>query len=89
VLHFKIGHMHNVGKIDRIIRLSLAVLLAILFFTQVLESKFFIFLAFMLVMTSLRKCCPLYALLGLGTCGVKLDETKKIIETEPLDLKKL
>ena len=80
--------MHNVGKIDRIIRLSIAVILAILFFTGILESKFFVFLAFMLLMTSLRRCCPLYAIIGLGTCGVKVDETKKTIETEQLNLKK-
>lgn len=80
--------MHNVGKIDRIVRLSIAVILAILFFTHVLESYFFIFLAFMLVMTSLKRCCPLYAILGLGTCGVKVDESKKTIETETLNLNK-
>ena len=80
--------MHNVGKIDRIIRLSVAAVLAILFFTNVLESKFFAFLAFMLVMTSLRRCCPIYAIIGLGTCGVKVDESKKIIDTDPINLKK-
>lgn len=80
--------MHNVGKIDRIIRLSIAAILATLYFTNVLESKFFLFLPFMLGMTSLRRCCPLYSVLGLGTCGISVDESKKTIETQPLDLKK-
>ena len=80
--------MHNVGKIDKIIRIAIATILVILFFTKVLESSFVLFLAFMLVFTSLNRCCPIYALLGLGTCGVPVDKTKKTIETEKLTLKK-
>jgi hypothetical protein len=79
--------MHNVGKIDRVIRLLVAATFVILYFTRVLESAFFLFLPFVLVMTSLRQCCPLYALLGFGTCGVKTVETEKKIETEKLKLK--
>jgi hypothetical protein len=79
--------MHNVGKIDKVIRLIIAVTLATLYFTKVLESSFFLFLALVLVLTSLRRCCPIYALLGLGTCGVKTDETKRKIETEKMNLK--
>jgi hypothetical protein len=78
--------MHNVGKIDRAIRLVIAVTLAILYFTKVLESSFFLFLSLILVFTSLRRCCPLYALLGLGTCGIKTDETDRKIDTEKLKL---
>lgn len=74
--------MHNVGKIDRFVRIRLAVLFLILYFTGVLKSEFFIFLAFMLVMTSLRRCCPLYALLGLGTCGINPEKSERVIETE-------
>lgn len=80
--------MHNVGKIDRIIRLTIAAVLATLFFTHILESKFFVFAAFLLVMTSLKRCCPLYSIFGLGTCGVKADESKKIIDTDTINLKK-
>lgn len=80
--------MHNVGKIDRFIRIGIAVVLLILYFTHVFESKFFLFLPFVLIFTSLNRCCPLYAILGLGTCGVKVDESKKTIETEKLELKK-
>jgi hypothetical protein len=80
--------MHNVGKIDRIIRIVLALLFLSLYLTHVLESKVFLVLGFILFMTSLRQCCPLYAILGLGTCGIPNDESKKTIETEKLDLKK-
>lgn len=83
----KVNTMHNVGKIDRAIRLVAAATLVILYFTNVLESSFFLFLSFILVMTSLRRCCPIYALLGLGTCGVHTTETKTKIDTDKLKLK--
>ncbi len=83
----KVEIMHNVGKIDRAIRLLIAATLLILYFTKVLESSFFLFLPLVLVMTSLRRCCPLYALLGLGTCGVKPVETENKIDTDKLKLK--
>jgi len=76
--------MHNVGKIDRAIRLLIAATLLALYFTKVLESAFFLFLP---LVTSLRRCCPLYAVLGLGTCGVKTVETETKIETDKLKLK--
>jgi hypothetical protein len=79
--------MHNVGKIDRAIRLVIAVTLAVLYFTKVLESSFFLFLSLLLIFTSLRRCCPLYALFGLGTCGLKTDETDRKIDSEKLKLK--
>ena len=79
--------MHNVGKIDRAVRLVVAITLVVLYFTKVLESSFFLFLALLLVLTSLRRCCPLYALLGLGTCGIKTDKTETKIETGKLKLK--
>lgn len=79
--------MHNVGKIDRIIRLVIAATLVVLYFTKVLESSIYLFLALLLVFTSLRRCCPLYAVLGLGTCGIKKEETNRKIDTEKLKLK--
>lgn len=79
--------MHNVGKIDRIIRITIAAVLLILYFTDVFESGIILFFAFMLIITSLRRCCPLYAVVGLGTCGIKVDKTENKIETEKLNLK--
>jgi len=80
--------MHNVGKIDRLIRIIAATVLVILYFTNVLESGIFLFIALTLMLTSLRQCCPIYALIGKGTCGVEPVKTDKKIETEKLDLKK-
>lgn len=80
--------MHNVGKIDRLIRIGIAIVLLVLYFTHVFESKFFLFLPLVLIFTSLNRCCPLYAILGLGTCGVKVDKRETTIETDKLNLKK-
>jgi len=82
-------NLHNVGKIDRIIRVILAIVLATLYFTKIVEGTWAtptIIIAMMLMMTSLRQCCPLYALLGLGTCGVKTEKTETTIKTEKLKL---
>ena len=80
--------MHNVGKIDRWIRLGIAAILMILYYTKTVEYQALIVVALILAATSLRRCCPLYALLGFGTCGIETDKTDKVIETKPLDLKK-
>ena len=80
---------HNVGKIDRIIRFVLGILLAILYFTKVVDDDWAtatIIVAFVLLMTSFRQCCPIYALLGFGTCGVKTEKTETTIKTDKLKL---
>jgi hypothetical protein len=79
--------MHNVGKIDRAIRLVIAVTLVILYFTKVIGTPAILFISMVLLFTSLRRCCPLYALLGLGTCGIKTEATDRKIETDKLKLK--
>lgn len=80
--------MHNVGKIDRWIRLGIAAILMILYYTKIVEYQAVIIIALILAATSLRRCCPLYALLGLGTCGIETDKTDRVIDTKPLDLNK-
>jgi hypothetical protein len=80
--------MHNVGKIDRWIRLGIAAILIILYYTKIVEYQAVIIIALILAATSLRRCCPLYALLGLGTCGIETDKTDRVIDTKPLDLNK-
>jgi hypothetical protein len=60
----------NMGSTDRIIRLALAVLLAVLYFTDVISGTLGIVLlifAFVFVITSLVSFCPLYPLFGLNT----------------------
>jgi hypothetical protein len=81
--------MHNVGKTDRIIRGIFAIILAILYITKILDGTWgdiALALAILLGITSLRRCCPLYALLGFGTCGIETKESDTKIKTEKLDL---
>lgn len=82
--------MHNVGKIDRIIRLSLALVLAVLYYLNIANGQYntyFIFGAALLLITSMRQCCPLYALFGFGTCGIATDTKEPIIKTRKIKLK--
>lgn len=64
----------NMGSVDKIIRLLIAAVVAILFFTNVITGTFgivLLVLAAVFVITSLISFCPLYALVGLNTCPVK------------------
>ena len=82
--------MHNVGKIDRIIRISVAGVIAILYFTNIIDGNFGKTLAaigVILAITSLRRCCPIYALLGFGTCSTNPEKSDIKIETEKLNIK--
>jgi len=61
----------NVGTIDKIIRITLAVLVAILYFTNVISGTIGIILlalAGVLVLTSLVSFCPIWAIIGVSTC---------------------
>lgn len=81
--------MHNVGKIDRILRIGVALVLAVLYFTQIVDGKMgnvIIGIAAVLAITSLKKCCPIYALLGFGTCSTVIKEGDAKIETKKLNL---
>ena len=76
---------HNIGKVDRIVRVTIAIILATLYFTNVLEGSagtVSIAVAGLLLFTSLQRCCPVYALLGLGTCQVKSDKSRTKVETK-------
>ena len=64
----------NMGNADRIIRVIIAALIAILYFTNVLTGTLGIVLlalAGVFVLTSLISFCPLYAPFGLRTCPMK------------------
>ncbi len=64
----------NMGNADRIIRLLLAVVVAVLYFTNVITGTLGIVLlvvAGVFVLTSLISFCPLYPLIGLNTCPTK------------------
>lgn len=60
----------NMGTLDRIIRVSLVVLIAILYFTDVISGTWAIILGILAVvflLTSLIGVCPLYLPFGIST----------------------
>ena len=64
----------NMGNADRIIRLIVAAVIVILFFTDVLTGTLGIVLlvvAGIFLLTSLAGFCPLYLPFGLNTCSNK------------------
>ena len=61
----------NMGNIDKIIRILVAIVIAVLFFTNVISGTLGILLlvlAGVFVFTSLISFCPLYTLFGMSTC---------------------
>jgi hypothetical protein len=61
----------NMGTIDKVIRILVAVTIAILFFTGVITGTvgiILLVLAGVFVLTSLISFCPLYLPLGINTC---------------------
>jgi len=64
----------NMGSADRMIRLVVAALVGVLFYTGVISGILGIVLlalAGVFVLTSFVSFCPLYALFGFRTCAVK------------------
>ena len=62
----------NVGTVDKIIRIALAALVAILYFTNVISGTLGIILlvlAGVFVLTSLVSFCPIWAIFGVNTCN--------------------
>jgi hypothetical protein len=61
----------NMGNIDKIIRVLLAAVVAVLYFTGIVTGTLgivLLVLAGVFVLTSLISFCPLYAPLGINTC---------------------
>lgn len=66
--------MKNVGKIDRIIRIILALVAVSLYYFDILTGTcgiVAIVLASIFVITSFISFCPLYAIFGINTCKIK------------------
>jgi hypothetical protein len=64
----------NMGSIDRVVRIFLAVVFAALYFTGTVSGTLGIALgivAGIFVLTSIVSFCPLYPILGINTCSVK------------------
>lgn len=61
----------NVGTVDRVIRITLAVVFAALFFTGTVSGTMayvLLALAAIFLVTSIITFCPLYLPFGLSTC---------------------
>ena len=64
----------NMGGTDRIIRLIVAIVVAILFWQGVITGTLgyvLLGVAVVFLLTSFISFCPLYSLVGLNTCKVK------------------
>ena len=64
----------NVGTIDKVIRISLAVAFNVLFFTGTVTGTLglvLLVLGGVLLSTSVIGFCPVYTLLGINSCGIK------------------
>jgi uncharacterized membrane protein len=64
----------NMGNVDKIIRIIIAVVFAVLYFTNTISGTLglvLVVLAGVFVLTSLISFCPLYAIFGLSSCPVK------------------
>jgi Inner membrane protein YgaP-like, transmembrane domain len=64
----------NVGKIDRILRGSAAIIIVLLYFTKVIQGQAAILLgiaALLLLYTSISSFCPCYVRLNISTSDKK------------------
>lgn len=64
----------NMGATDKTIRILVAVVIAGLYFGNIITGTLAIVLmvlAIVFLLTSLVGFCPLYAIFGMNTCGVK------------------
>ena len=62
----------NIGKLDKILRVLIAVVIAVLFYLDVIVgdilSYVLLFVVGVLLVTSLLDFCPLYLVFGIKTC---------------------
>jgi hypothetical protein len=64
----------NMGSVDRMVRLLVAVLLTVLYLTKVITGTLGMVapvVSGIFLLTSLVRFCPLYTLIGVNTCGTK------------------
>ncbi|HRF76400.1 MAG TPA: DUF2892 domain-containing protein [Chitinophagales bacterium] len=64
----------NMGSTDRILRIIIAAVFAILYFTGTVSGTLglvLLILGAVFVLTSLISFCPLYSIFGLNTCPAK------------------
>ena len=65
----------NMGTIDKVVRVTIAAIIAILYFTNIITGTLgivLLILAGVFALTSLISFCPIYSIFGLSTCPVKV-----------------
>lgn len=62
---------HNVGTIDRVVRLALGAILLSLLFVLPAPFHWFGLIGLVPVLTGIAGTCPLYSLVGIKTCKVE------------------
>lgn len=65
----------NMGSTDKFIRILLAIIVAVLYFTKTIDgttATVLGVLAIVFALTSLISFCPLYAPFGINTCKSKI-----------------
>jgi|AntRauTorcE11898_2_1112593.scaffolds.fasta_scaffold01661_2 hypothetical protein len=81
---------HNVSKADRYIRLGIAAIVFLLYYLEVITGntgETLMIIAVVLLITSVRRCCPIYALIGRGTCSPEAPKKgKQVIKVKKLDI---
>ena len=61
----------NMSRTDRILRIGIAALIAILYFSDIIigtDGIVLLVVAGIFLLTSIVRFCPLYAIFGLSTC---------------------
>lgn len=61
----------NVGSVDKIIRLILAVVFFSLFFILDGNARYWALVGFVPLITGLFNFCPIWTIFGINTCSVK------------------
>jgi hypothetical protein len=64
----------NVGNMDKVLRIALAVVMSVLYFTRTVEGTLgtvLLILGGVFLLTALVGFCPLYAMVGINTCPKK------------------
>ena len=64
----------NVGNMDKLLRIALAVVMSVLYFTRTVEGTLgtvMLILGGVFLLTALVGFCPLYAMVGINTCPKK------------------
>lgn len=67
----------NMGNVDRIARVLIAIVLTVLYYTNVITGTLglvLVIVAGVFVLTSLISFCPLYTIFGMNTCPMKKEK---------------